>query len=669
KRINEEEINIESIGETSDGSLAAFHLPEYELGVIYITSFAPDDISDFQSNFFDIVKQLSDTTGSFYSKKLLIDLRYNGGGYGRLAYILTRFLFPHVDSPIWEPMDLPKSNIGKIFTKITDFSIKQEQLQELQLDEATGEVIYDYYQQEGSQRTTKYTDDQGGKSSITVDLTKKATFYAGHVDELRQIASDWDLRRKTIWQPKDVTVLLEGSCISTCADFTKIIHQKRAARIVTIGNFGGVQDGDRYNAGTAGGSSIQNSDAVDETYQKFLDDPTFGSTVGFDESDFHEQFYRDETSLSYVDTKFYEITKDSKKHIIILGWNLDLKRMCLKMADKKTGATLQVKEIHQINRDCSPNQDKISSINNNQVEFLESPSGKSISVPQQTESAKIRSLKNKYQKKIMKLFNGILQELVTLELQTGDTLVQLGEWTREQRNWTSDKKQIEAIYLGLFHYGQVFKELHFKAILIRSDSSIKINGIAKQRDGETLAAEVKKIVMQCQQLILLTQIQHIPGISNEITDVQSRLFTQGDYSVKQEIFRTLWQVWQITPTLNLFAIELNKFVDRFVAIGEEEEGAEWLNAFSRPWKEEIVWIYPSTPKIGRAMIAQEKFKSKSIKIAPWQLGQIWFTHLLADFSRYLLLGKSSLIPNPGKQMTKWKNMLPPGKIAAFFINQ
>ncbi|KAA6379999.1 MAG: hypothetical protein EZS28_024475, partial [Streblomastix strix] len=41
KRINEEEINIESIGETSDGSLAAFHLPEYELGVIYITSFAP----------------------------------------------------------------------------------------------------------------------------------------------------------------------------------------------------------------------------------------------------------------------------------------------------------------------------------------------------------------------------------------------------------------------------------------------------------------------------------------------------------------------------------------------------------------------------------------------------------------------------------------------------
>ncbi|KAA6397310.1 MAG: hypothetical protein EZS28_007166, partial [Streblomastix strix] len=315
KRINEEEINIESIGETSDGSLAAFHLPEYELGVIYITSFAPEDISDFQSNFFDIVKQLSDTTGSFYSKKLLIDLRYNGGGYGRLAYILTRFLFPHVDSPIWEPMDLPKSNIGKIFTKITDFSIRQEQLQELQLDEATGEVIYDYYQQEGSQRTTKYTDDQGTKSSITVDLTKKATFYAGHVDELRQIASDWNLRRKTIWQPKDVTVLLEGLCISTCADFTKIIHQKRAARIVTIGNFGGVQDGDRYNAGTAGGSSIQNSDTVDETYQKFLDDPTFGSTVGFDESDFPGQFYREGTSLSYVDTEFYGITEESKDRL------------------------------------------------------------------------------------------------------------------------------------------------------------------------------------------------------------------------------------------------------------------------------------------------------------------------------------------------------------------
>ncbi|KAA6360504.1 MAG: hypothetical protein EZS28_043970, partial [Streblomastix strix] len=82
--------------------------------------------------------------------------------------------------------------------------------------------------------------------------------------------------------------------------------------IVTIGNFGGVQDNDRYNAGTAGGSSIQNSGTVDEIYSAFISDPSFGSTVGITVEEFPGQFYMDGTFLSYVDTEFHGITEDSK---------------------------------------------------------------------------------------------------------------------------------------------------------------------------------------------------------------------------------------------------------------------------------------------------------------------------------------------------------------------
>ncbi|KAA6369948.1 MAG: hypothetical protein EZS28_034527, partial [Streblomastix strix] len=90
--------------------------------------------------------------------------------------------------------------------------------------------------------------------------------------------------------------------------------------------------------------------------------------------------------------------------------------------------------------------------------------------------------------------------------------------------------------------------------------------------------------------------------SIKITDALSRLSTQGDYSVKKEIFVALRQAWQIIPTLDLFATGENKLVDRFMAIGEEEEGADWLNAFSRPWNEEIFQIHPPIPKIGKALI-------------------------------------------------------------------
>ncbi|KAA6379279.1 MAG: hypothetical protein EZS28_025194 [Streblomastix strix] len=298
---------------------------------------------------------------------------------------------------------------------------------------------------------------------------------------------------------------------------------------------------------------------------------------------------------------------------------------------KKTGITILIKGIYQPIRESSPDQDQVSNINNRQTEFSNSPSKRyfpliKINRLSKNESFEGKRMEREYdsnqrnpsraisvQGVIMRNQDMTLKVRipeavmvsdaspkgwgVTLELQTGDTLVQHGEWNREQKKWTSNKKETEAIYLGLLLYGQVFKELQIKAILIKSDSSTAVQDLAKQRAVQTLVAEVKKIVKLCQQLRIQTQTQHIPGISKKITDALSRLCTQGDYSVKKEIFIALCQAWQIVPTLDLFATGENKLVDRFVTIGEVEEGAEWLNAFSRLWNEEIFWIYPPIPKI------------------------------------------------------------------------
>ncbi|KAA6395263.1 MAG: hypothetical protein EZS28_009208 [Streblomastix strix] len=212
------------------------------------------------------------------------------------------------------------------------------------------------------------------------------------------------------------------------------------------------------------------------------------------------------------------------------------------------------------------------------------------------------------------------------------------------------------------------EELQIKAIVIKSDSSTAVQDLAKQRAGYTLVAEVKKIVKLFQHLKIQTQTRHIPRISKNITCALSRLSIQGDYQVNKEIFIALCQAWEITPTLDLFATGENKLVDRFVAIREEEEETEWLNAFSGPWKEEIFLIHQPIPKIGKALIAWEKFIPKSIMIAPWWPGQIWFTHVLIGCSRYLILGESSLSLKPEKEMTIRKNMLLSGKIAAFFMD-
>ncbi|KAA6376138.1 MAG: putative Transposon Ty3-I Gag-Pol polyprotein [Streblomastix strix] len=395
---------------------------------------------------------------------------------------------------------------------------------------------------------------------------------------------------------------------------------------------------------------------------------------------------------------------EPKQQINFLGWTWDLKRMYIKMTDlRKQELRYQLKRLISLTEKQVPIKIKYLASIIGKLNFLRVQVREASLYLKLMDSAKTRALKNKEWKENMIPPKKILQELywwhgvivrnqemtlevkipeavmvsdaspkrwgVTLELHTGDTLVQHGEWNKEQKRWTSNKKEMEAIFLGLFRYEQVFKELQIKAILIRSDSSTAVQDLAKQRAGQTLVAEVKKIVSLCQQLRIQIQTQHIPGVSNKITDALSRLNTQGDYSVKIEIFKALCQAWQIIPTLDLFATGENKLVDRFVAIGEEEEGAEWLTAFSRPWKEEIFWIHPPIPKIGKALIAWEKFKPKSIMIAPWLPGQIWFTSLLTDSNRYLILGESSLILNPGKEMIRKKDMLPPGKIAAFLMDQ
>ncbi|KAA6311522.1 MAG: hypothetical protein EZS28_056110, partial [Streblomastix strix] len=59
---------------------------------------------------------------------------------------------------------------------------------------------------------------------------------------------------------------------------------------------------------------------------------------------------------------------------------------------KETGTTLLIKEIYQPNIETDPNKDKISSINNRQVEFFKSPSKRSFSLPKANGLSKDESI-------------------------------------------------------------------------------------------------------------------------------------------------------------------------------------------------------------------------------------------------------------------------------------
>ncbi|KAA6401970.1 MAG: hypothetical protein EZS28_002499 [Streblomastix strix] len=83
---------------------------------------------------------------------------------------------------------------------------------------------------------------------------------------------------------------------------------------------------------------------------------------------------------------------------------------------------------------------------------------------------------------------------VTLELQTGHTLVQHGEWSKGQKHWTCNNNQMIAMFLYQIRYGQIFKDLLIISILIKteistvlgvvSDVKLSINGYSGGEQDE-----------------------------------------------------------------------------------------------------------------------------------------------------------------------------------------
>ncbi|KAA6374014.1 MAG: hypothetical protein EZS28_030458, partial [Streblomastix strix] len=240
---------------SKDSSLIGYYIASLKLGIIRIKSFSQEDLDDFQYSLYMIVRQFADQKSPYHSKKILIDLRYNQGGYVRHPYLIFRFLFPQADYPIWPQSDQVRSDINKIYGVFQDLFTKLEiEDSDIFLDDQTGEVIYNYYNLEGSQRTTSVNLADGVQDSITVNLTKRATYYAGHLDKIKEYSLDQQLFRSVHWQPKDVNILVNGYCEGSCAMFAKQVHQKKVGRTVALGNFGGVHNKARYDVGTAGGS-------------------------------------------------------------------------------------------------------------------------------------------------------------------------------------------------------------------------------------------------------------------------------------------------------------------------------------------------------------------------------------------------------------------------------
>ncbi|KAA6386936.1 MAG: putative Transposon Ty3-I Gag-Pol polyprotein [Streblomastix strix] len=257
----------------------------------------------------------------------------------------------------------------------------------------------------------------------------------------------------------------------------------------------------------------------------------------------------------------------------------------------------------------------------------------------------------------------------TPELDSGEVLVAHGEWLSYQIHWTSNGKELHAIHLGIIAFARVCKELQITNLLIRSDNSTAVFDLRRLRATDTLAPAVKEIYLTCQHLNIKIITQHVQGKIYIIADALSILCRSGYYHLHPSYLHQIRMIRRIQPTLDLFTSTTTKLLPHYVTINIRDQQAQQIDAFSNTWTNEISLVNPPVSILSR-VISYLNYKSTlAIVIAPWWPGQPWFTSFMSQSSRYFILGHSNQCLIKGLSMENPKRFQPPGKIAAFLMDQ
>ncbi|KAA6401267.1 MAG: putative Transposon Ty3-I Gag-Pol polyprotein [Streblomastix strix] len=257
----------------------------------------------------------------------------------------------------------------------------------------------------------------------------------------------------------------------------------------------------------------------------------------------------------------------------------------------------------------------------------------------------------------------------TLELNSGEVLVAHGAWLSYQIHWTSNNKELQAIHLEIIAFARICKELQIINLLIRSDNSTAVFDLRRLRATDTLTPAVKDIYFTCQHLNMKIISQHVSGKKNIIADALSRLYRLGDYHFRPLYLDQIIMILNILPTLDLFASSTTKLLQHYVTANIGDQNAQWIDAFSNTWTNKILLVHTPIPIFSKVISYLNNEATLAMIIAPLWPGKPWFTSLMNQSSKYLIFVQSSQCLIKGLSMENPKSFLPPGKIAAFFMDQ
>ncbi|KAA6358332.1 MAG: hypothetical protein EZS28_046141 [Streblomastix strix] len=205
---------------------------------------------------------------------------------------------------------------------------------------------------------------------------------------------------------------------------------------------------------------------------------------------------------------------------------------------KKVENDTNIEGLVQRNIQEQKHKDKTTSNTDRQIELLQTPDKRSISIPNGIGHSKNARIENEVIGWDNESKQNSNQKVETMDKEKrgwGATviyenqieLIQRDYWSEKKAKLTSSAKEIKAIYYGLLRFEQVFKKMRDQAVLIHSDYTTAVYDIGKWKAKECLIERIKQVFYLVKRLQQQITTIHIQGKLNSTIDSLSRLCRSG----------------------------------------------------------------------------------------------------------------------------------------------
>lgn len=140
--------------------------------------------------------------------------------------------------------------------------------------------------------------------------------------------------------------------------------------------------------------------------------------------------------------------------------------------------------------------------------------------------------------------------------------------------------------------------LQNRSIMVQSDNRTTLAYIRKQ--GGTRSLILLNLVKELWLILDPYNIRLTPFFLPGSYNSWARGLPLPDWHLDSEILERVFCKWG-TPEVDLFATSKSKVVPKYATIEASDQGAWFVNAFSRPWRLGFAWIFPPPPLIPKVL--------------------------------------------------------------------